>query len=135
MKGYELIKEIADGKIKENTQIEVHDLTVLDKVIAIIEYKNGRLNWVEGTFDTSYLVSLNCYFKIIEEQEEINIQEIKPLNAYKLMESPYMAKLLKEQRYDEFMEHLKQSELELVENIGRLRDAVKQLDKKIKEKE
>ena len=79
MKGYELIKEISDGKIKENTQIEVHDLTVLDKVIAIIEYKNGRLNWVEGTFDTSYLVSLNCYFKIIEEQEEIDIQSIEEI--------------------------------------------------------
>lgn len=80
MKGYELIKEIADGNIKENTQIEVHDLTVLDKVIATIEYKNGRLNWVEGTFDTSYLVSLNCYFKIIEEQQDIDIQEIEQIN-------------------------------------------------------
>ena len=79
MKGYELIKEITEGKIKEYTQIEVHDLTVLDKVIAIIEYKNGRLNWVEGTFDTSYLVSLNCYFKIIEEQEEIDIQNIEEI--------------------------------------------------------
>lgn len=85
MKGYELIKEISDGKIKENTQIEVHDLTVLDKVIAIIEYKNGRLNWVEGTFDTSYLVSLNCYFKIIEEQQDIDIQNLNELNIDEIM--------------------------------------------------
>lgn len=106
MKGYELIKEISDGKIKENTQIEVHDLTVLDKVIAIIEYKNGRLNWVEGTFDTSYLVSLNCYFKIIEEQEVDYWEEIA--NTFR-----------------EYGETL----AEKFAKIGR------QLDKKIKEKE
>lgn len=111
MKGYELIKEIADGKIKENTQIEVHDLTVLDKVIAIIEYKNGRLNWVEGTFDTSYLVSLNCYFKVIEEQEDIDIQSLEELNDY---EMPYCE--------------------EMRDKVNEILQAVKQLDKKIKEK-
>lgn len=116
MKGYELIKEIADGKIKENTQIEVHDLTVLDKVIAIIEYKNGRLNWVEGTFDTSYLVSLNCYFKIIEEQQDIDIQPLNPQTNYFKDGTDFVYKLM----YDK---------------INELVQAVKQLDKKIKEKQ
>jgi len=117
MKGYELIKEISDGKIKENTQIEVHDLTVLDKVIAIIEYKNGRLNWVEGTFDSSYLVSLNCYFKIIEEQEEIDIQSIEEIKDIYIENSScgedvkYLAR-----KYNEILKW------------------AKQLDKKIKEK-
>ena len=114
MKGYELIKEISDGKIKENTQIEVHDLTVLDKVIAIIEYKNGRLNWVEGTFDTSYLVSLNCYFKIIEEQQDIDIQSIEEIK-------PAM-----------------NGNACIIDNktwtLNQVIKAVKQLDKKIKEK-
>ena len=114
MKGYELIKEISNGKIKENTQIEVHDLTVLDKVIAIIEYKNGRLNWAEGTFDTSYLVSLNCYFKIIEEQEDIDIQSIEEIepdmngNAYVIDNKTW--------------------------TLNQVIKAVKQLEKKIKEK-
>jgi len=44
-------------------------------------------------------------------------KKIEPLNAYKLMEAPYMAKLLKEQRYDEFMEHLKQSEVEIANKV------------------
>lgn len=117
MKGYELIKEISDGKIKENTQIEVHDLTVLDKVIAIIEYKNGRLNWVEGTFDTSYLVSLNCYFKIIEEQEEIDIQQLIELENYKDTEY-YDCRDIQTNRG----------------MINLLVQAVKQIEKKIKEK-
>lgn len=120
MKGYELIKEIADGKIKENTQIEVHDLTVLDKVIAIIEYKNGRLNWVEGTFDTSYLVSLNCYFKIIEEQEELDIQSIeeKPKILFLGTGKNDLMKVLND----------------IIDNQNLQLQAVKQLDKKIKEK-
>lgn len=117
MKGYELIKEISDGKIKENTQIEVHDLTVLDKVIAIIEYKNGRLNWVEGTFDTSYLVSLNCYFKIIEEQQDIDIQSIKELEP------------LEDYEVDKTDVRLNR------ELINKILQWAKQLDKKIKEKE
>lgn len=116
MKGYELIKEISDGKIKENTQIEVHDLTVLDKVIAIIEYKNGRLNWVEGTFDTSYLVSLNCYFKIIEEQQDIDIQSIKELEP------------LEDYEVDKTDVRLNR------ELINKILQWAKQLDKKIKEK-
>lgn len=120
MKGYELIKEISNGKIKENTQIEVHDLTVLDKVIAIIEYKNGRLNWVEGTFDTSYLVSLNCYFKIIEEQQDIDIQSIEELDLESL------------DGLDGFT--LTAIEEEAYGKVNKLVQAVKQLDKKMEEK-
>lgn len=127
MKGYELIKEISDGKIKENTQIEVHDLTVLDKVIAIIEYKNGRLNWVEGTFDTSYLVSLNCYFKIIEEQQDIDIQSIEELDENFTYIENHSSGLGIEKV-------LNKAEIELVNKINKLVQAVKQLDKKIKEK-
>lgn len=123
MKGYELIKEISDGKIKENTQIEVHDLTVLDKVIAIIEYKNGRLNWVEGTFDTSYLVSLNCYFKIIEEQEEIDIQSIEEIDENFTYIENHSSGLGIEKV-------LNKAEIELVNKINKLVQAVKQLDKK-----
>lgn len=48
---------------------------------------------------------------------QLSIPKIEPLNAFKLMEAPYMAKLLKEQRYDEFMEHLKQSEVEIANKV------------------
>lgn len=57
----------------------------------------------------------------LKEKLENNI--IEPLNAYKLMEAPYMAKLLKEQRYDEFMEHLKQSEVEIANKVIELIEA------------
>ncbi|MBQ3415957.1 MAG: hypothetical protein IJH39_11630 [Clostridia bacterium] len=77
-KGYELIKEITDGKIKDGTKIEVHDLVVLDKLVAIIEYKNKKIMWKDN-FDTSYLLNPNCYFKIIQEQQDIDIQNIQEL--------------------------------------------------------
>jgi hypothetical protein len=53
---------------------------------------------------------------------QLSIPEIEPLNVFKLMEAPYMAKLLKEERYDEFMEHLKQSEVEIANKIIELVD-------------
>lgn len=118
MKGYELIKEITEGKIKDNTQIEVHDLSVLDKWITNIEYKNRRLNWEEETFDTSYLLNPNCYFRVIEEQEDIDIQSIEEIKDIFIENSScgedvkYLAR-----KYNEILK------------------AVKQLEKKIKEKE
>lgn len=107
MKGYELIKQIAEGNIKDNTKIEVHELFILDKIITTITYKNGRLDWKEGTFSTEYLCDNSYYFKIVED--EINIQEIKKINYN-----------------DNFYR---------TDNIGKLNElvqAVKQLDKKVK---
>lgn len=80
--GYELIKEIMEGNIKENTKIGVFDLSVCNVFVTNIEYKNKKLNWEEGKFDTSYLVNPNCYFRIVEEQEEIDIQKIEELEIY-----------------------------------------------------
>lgn len=61
-------------------------------------------------------------------KEEEKIQQI---NAYNLMEEPYMAELLKEQRYEEFMQLLKQSEVEIatkiMEIVWKLRDLEGQL--------
>lgn len=39
------------------------------------------------------------------------------INSYKLMEAPYMAKLLEEKRYGEFTELLKQSEVEIAYTV------------------
>lgn len=68
-------------------------------------------------------------FEILSEEDE----EIECVNAYKLIETPYMADCLRKGNYDIFTELLKQSELELVERINDLTEAVKQLNKKIKE--
>lgn len=42
---------------------------------------------------------------------------MQQINVYNLMEAPYMAELLKEQRYEEFMQLLKQSEVEIATKI------------------
>lgn len=74
-KGYELIKAIADGEIKEGIEIEVHSLKVLDNIIATIKYTNKRLEWATGEFDTSYLVDNDYYFKVLEDEIDIQEQE------------------------------------------------------------
>lgn len=124
-KGYELIKAIHDGEIKEGAIIEVHDLSTLDHVKARITFRNKKLNWISGEFDTSCLFDDNVYFMVLED----NTEEIEGLNAYKLMESPYMTDLLKEQRYDEFMELLKQSEVEIADKLIKLTWAVNEIRK------
>lgn len=74
------------------------------------------------------LNNLNDEIEILED----NTEEIDELNAYKLMESPYMANLLKEQRYDKFMELLKQSEVEIADKLIKLTWVVKEMRKEIK---
>ena len=73
-KGYELIKAISDKEIKDKTKIEVHSLQ--DNIIAVIEYKNKRLEWGTGEFDTSYLFDDNIYFRVLED----NTEEIEELD-------------------------------------------------------
>ena len=72
-------------------------------------------------------IDLNDEVEILED----NTEEIEELNAYKLMESPYMANLLKEQRYDKFMELLKQSEVEIADKLIKLTWVVKEMRKEI----
>ena len=82
-KGYELIEAIYNKEIEEGTDIEVHEIDWCgqDKKITNIEYKNNKLNWKTGEFDTSYLFYGRCYFKInaledtTEEIEELDIDE------------------------------------------------------------
>ena len=78
-KGYELIKAISDKEIKDKTKIEVHSLKVLDNTIAVIEYKNKRLEWGTGEFDTSYLFDKDYYFRILEDNTE-EIEEIQEIS-------------------------------------------------------
>lgn len=75
-KGYELIKAIRDGEIKENSVIEVHSLNVGDNVITEIKYINRRLIWDAGEFNTGFLCDDNYYFRVVEEQEKIDKLEI-----------------------------------------------------------
>ena len=78
-KGYELVKAIHDKEIKDNTEIEVHNLEITDNVLTTIKYVNRRLCWEEGTFNTGMLCDGNYYFRLIEEEPEINIQAIEEI--------------------------------------------------------
>lgn len=113
-KGYELIKAIADGEIKEGTEIEVHSLKVLDNIIATIKYTNKRLEWATGEFDSSCLVDNDYYFKVLED--EIDIQSIEKIRYYRTSEDDL---------YNDNFEDFRGVINELVE-------AVKQLDRKSK---
>ena len=108
LKGWQLLKEIAEGNIKEGTYIEVHNLCVMDTVVCTILYTNGKLNWETGTFDTSFLIDNNTYFKI--KSEEINIQDIEKITICTAEEE------------------------NLAQKINELVQAVKYLDNKLKER-
>lgn len=79
-KGYELIKAIHDGEIKDYTTIEVHDLSTLDHIKSKIEYSNKRLNWIAGEFDTTCLFDDNIYFRVLED----NTEEIEEIPQYRI---------------------------------------------------
>ena len=58
-----------------------------------------------------------------------NFKTIEPINAYKLIEASWAANKLKEMNYDTFMEHLKQSEIEIVTKISEIIDYINKIDK------
>ena len=72
---------------------------------------------------------LNDEVEVIEENKEIDT-----INAYKLIEAPYLADCLKEKKFDEVAELLKQSELKIVERVNDLVYAVRELNKEREEK-
>ena len=57
-----------------------------------------------------------------------NFKTIEPINAYKLIETSWAADKLKEMNYDTFMEHLKQSEIEIVTKISEIIDYINKID-------
>lgn len=79
-------------------------------------------DWLNNT------MKLNEEVEILEDEED---NDISSLNAFKLMEAPYMAKCLDKNSHEEFMEHLKQSEVEIVHKIGELIEKVNKIDRKI----
>ncbi len=75
MKANELFEQIHSGQIKENTKISVIDGLTGD-YITEIEYKNKKLNWKSGEFDTSFLCDIDIVFETIEEKTE-EISELR----------------------------------------------------------
>ena len=119
-----------------NKKISVLDLVNMkeDEMPRKIKYRDGIYDYQENEKkykkeDSEAEVWLD--WKMEVEILEDNTEEIEELNAYKLMESPYMANLLKEQRYDKFMELLKQSEVEIADKLIKLTWVVKEMRKEI----
>lgn len=113
-KGYELLKIIADGKIKEKQQFNVYKNGNLYFDIPVY-YENGVLRH-NGTLLTEILTFrsiLNLDFKLIED-EEIDIQAIEEINI------------------DQVIGTDDKSGIALL-YINKLIQAVKQLDKRIKQ--
>lgn len=78
MKSNELFEQIHSGEIKEDTKIEV--LKESGEHIAFINYKNKKLNWNSGEFDTKYLCDIDTEFEIIEE--DWKIKKLNTKNMY-----------------------------------------------------
>ena len=77
MKSNELFEMIHSGQIKENTKIDVKTENGLH--IAYIDYKNKKLNWDSGEFDTRYLCDIETEFEIVKpewEIEKLNLQDM-----------------------------------------------------------
>ena len=77
MKSNELFEMIHSGQIKENTKIDVKTENGLH--IAYIDYKNKKLNWVSGEFDTRYLCDIETEFEIVKPEWEIEKLNLKNL--------------------------------------------------------
>ena len=107
-RGLNTLKSMSNSVKEEILKYYNYDIEIAEEIeeellITLIQIKNRLLDNRE--IDTSKT----------DKNKENDI--IEPLNAFKLMEAPYMSKLLKEERYDEFMKHLKQSEVEIANKI------------------
>ncbi len=81
MKANELFEQIHSRKIKKETKIKVIN-KLTGNWITTISYKNGRLNWQAGEFDTSFLCNIDIDFKVIEEKKEIEeLDEMQIINT------------------------------------------------------
>ena len=89
MRANELFEEIHSGEIKEGTKIKVfNELT--GSYVTTISYKDGRLNWQAGEFDTSFLCSIDIVF-VIEENKEI--EEFKTEYTMRQMDIQFESKI------------------------------------------
>lgn len=101
MKGWELLKEIAEGNIKEGTRFKANCYTFIVKCGYLYKECN-----ITREYADSY--ELMWDFELIEDKEEINIQEIDELTE---IDSSSLRR----------------------KKINELIQAVKQLDKQVKE--
>lgn len=112
LKGYELMQEIANKRMKEGTKFR--DLTDNDCADYRNIYRYENNNFIGRWGGTNILKLLNHDFEILEDEEEIDIKEIKefPVSAIEVAA-------------------INENEKLIAYKINDLVKAVKQLDKKI----
>ena len=111
LKGYELMQEIANKRIKEGTKFR--DLTDNNYADDSNIYRYENNNFIGRWGGTNILLLLKHDFEILEDEEEINIQGIKEM---------------------EYLEDYEADKTDIRLNrdkINEILKAVKQLDKKI----
>lgn len=116
---------IAKFGLGENDEIgypimPVYVADMLGDIIIYCEYSS------EGSDEVGQIDLIEARNRMLEEKNEIS-----QLNAYKLIEAPYMADLLEQKRYYDFTQHLKQSEVEMANKIRELVDKVNELSEKL----
>ncbi len=100
MKANKLFEQIYSGQIKENTKISVIDELTGD-YITEIEYKNKKLNWKSGVFDTSFLCNIHIEFETIEEKTEaISELRIAGITVEEMENKMELREVLNESFYD-----------------------------------
>lgn len=121
-KGWELLKEIAEGNIKEGTKMKCGD--ILGGLDEIVVYEGDTI-WHRENYEELHVSLLIDYtFEIIEEPKEIDIQAIEEI--YK-SESKSVGKDIEKCWTGRNLD------LYFADKINELIQALKQLDNKIKE--
>lgn len=119
----ELLQRVKEGKAPKEIEIggRKYRCSIIDEIYDYIRVGSDD-RYFDLVDDYNIFELKDTKIKILDKPRLITNPEIEPLNVFKLIEAPYMAKLLKEERYDEFMEHLKQSEVEIANKIIELID-------------
>lgn len=131
IKVIDLLMEISKGNVKHCTKFNVLYKNNLKRKVYYDANEPNAFACIKNVFDDLPMydeVRFDEEVEILEDEED---NDISCLNAFKLMEAPYMAKCLDKNSHEEFMEHLKQSEVEIVHKIRELIEKVNKLDKKI----
>lgn len=128
-KGYELLKAIADGEIKEETKFKCLNEKPMQYYpdSNIYRYEHGNFLGRFGGFNILSIV--NKDFEIVRKQEEIDIDSIEKLSKIAYAEINLNKKgSKKDVKFTD-------KEIILAEKINQLIKAVKQIDKRVKKLE
>lgn len=125
-KGWELIRDIAEGKIKSGTKVKSNNITyiVQDGQLIYNDEKIKAMALLKSFVNSEDLI--NNHFELIEEQQDIDVQALQEKSiSYTVCKSDIEDGSLTKILNSFFIENQAY--------IDSILEAVKQLDRKIKE--